>query len=317
MTPTGPAPTTTTSRSNASPCSPSRLVPTNTDRTCRILGRERLLSSPRSSGTCPRGSSAAAVRRGVGLLSQSRLDGGPITGSVVLVGGLVGVLGRASGVVARTAIEAMTRNAGVSPTLHNAACGVVGICSVAGALAHDAKTDVAVALHGELIIGDSVAAGTTGAERLLQLYLADAQRMSPPDGNFSAVILDPRVGTLTLITDLFASNPIFVALVGERVVASSELKGLIAAGLRPVTDYQGWAEILAYEHALGTHTPLDGVWLAPSAATVEIEADGTRRVTQRPRFHIDPLPDETDPRENRGGVRPSSRCGGLTSAQHR
>ena len=166
-------------------------------------------------------------------------------------------------------------------------CGLA-VCGDGTPWAQDGATGVTVVLDGELESADTMVGGERGARRVLELYLREGCLFDPPDGQFAAVIWDPRASSLILVMDRLGTRPLFVAEAAGSIVVASELKALVAAGLEPRLDPQGWAEILAFEHTLGESTPLLGVRLLPSATTTTIEADGRVTVRNRGRYRLDP-----------------------------
>lgn len=162
-------------------------------------------------------------------------------------------------------------------------------------LANDAGAGVWVAIQGELFTDDGPIAGDAAARAFLAGYLTRGERVDPRDGSFAAAIWDERRRRLLLLTDDHRSRPIFVAEIGGRLVAAGELKCLVAGGLAPRIDPQGWAELLAYEQTVAGATPLAGVTEMMAGTTLIVDAGG-RREHRRWRHRIAPEP-VTDPRE--------------------
>jgi asparagine synthetase B (glutamine-hydrolysing) len=130
----------------------------------------------------------------------------------------------------------------------------------AGLVRSDA-TGVVVAFEGELFASSGVVQGVAAAVRVLRAYLESGPAIVPPDGSFTAAIWDPRTRELMLVTDHAGTRPLYVSADGRRVLAASELKALVAAGVAPKLDLTGFAEVAAYEQHLGGRTLLEGVEL--------------------------------------------------------
>jgi hypothetical protein len=159
----------------------------------------------------------------------------------------------------------------------------LGFAGSRGGLASHPESGVLLALDGEAV-GES-------AEGLLGRYLAAGPHFEAPEGWFGALVWDPRTKELHAVTDRFGSRPVYVASRGRTLLVASELKALVAAGLEPRLDPVGWAELLAYEYANGSNTPLEGVTLVPPASVLTVSHDGRRRIHERWRYRVEPVDD--------------------------
>lgn len=159
----------------------------------------------------------------------------------------------------------------------------LGFAGDRGGLVSDPASGVLVALDGEAV-GES-------AEDVLGRYLAAGPHFEAPEGWFGALVWDPRTKELHAVTDRLGSRPLYVASRGRAVLVASELKALLAAGLEPRLDPLGWAELLAYEYANGSNTPLEDVSLVPPASVLTISEDGRRRIHERWRYRVEPVDD--------------------------
>jgi asparagine synthetase B (glutamine-hydrolysing) len=203
--------------------------------------------------------------------------------------GIVAVIGARDpeGVVRRAADPLLRRPTQRLSLASDVARGAaLGFAGERGGVTTDSTSGVVVAFDGELALPDGPRTGAEAAEVVCQSYL-DGEG-SVPDGWFAAAVWDPRVEELSLITDAFGHRPVYVARRGGSVLAAGELKALLAAGPRASIDIEAWAEMLAYEFPLGSHTPLAGVRLVPAASTVRIRASGQERVDERWRYRLEP-----------------------------
>ncbi len=141
--------------------------------------------------------------------------------------------------------------------------------------------------EGELL--DRPDAVSASAE-LLALNAEPGWSLEPPEGAYAAALWDAGRRRLLLITDRYASRPLYVARVGEALVASGELKALVAAGLKPKLGLQAWAEFLAYEHFLPGSSPLLGVDVVPAGTTVIHDERGAQARTHW-RYRLEPVGD--------------------------
>ena len=94
-----------------------------------------------------------------------------------------------------------------------------------------------------------------------------------------------------MLTDRQRRRHVYLARLRGGLVFAGELKALIAAGVRPELDLQGWSELLAYEHLLGDRTPLEGVRRLPAASTLTISPTGDERLVRRWRYRLEPADD--------------------------
>lgn len=172
----------------------------------------------------------------------------------------------------------------------------IGFAGERGGVDTHPPTGVVAAFDGELFLDDGVKGGREAARLLIDAYLEQGEWMDPPQGCFAAALWDPRTRELVLVNDRYARRPVWTASIDGAFVVAGELKGLVAAGLEPRIDVQGWAEFLAYESALLEDPILEGTRLLPPAAALIVGADGEERIHRRWAYRLEPEPD-TDERE--------------------
>jgi hypothetical protein len=172
----------------------------------------------------------------------------------------------------------------------------VGFAGERGGIDTDPQTGVVAAFDGELFLDEGVKGGREAARLLIDAYLEQGDRIDPPQGCFSAALWDPRGRELMLVNDRYARRPVWTAWIDGAFVAVAELKGLIAAGLEPRIEAQGWAEFLAYESALLEHPVLANTRLLPPAAVLVVGTGGEERIHRRWAYRVEPDPD-ADERE--------------------
>jgi hypothetical protein len=197
--------------------------------------------------------------------------------------------------VARQAVSPLLRRPGQRATILTSDAGDValGFAGERGAVVRDEESGVLLALDGELVV-EGTEPNQRAAELLLRRYLEGQLSVGGTDGWFAAAVWDPRRGQLMLVADRMGHRPLYTASRGREVLVASELKALTAAGLEREIDLEAWAEMLAYEHALGDHAPLAGVRLVPPGTAMTISADGKRTVDEQWRYRIEPEEDGGD-----------------------
>jgi len=208
--------------------------------------------------------------------------------------GIVGILRRKEAEqVARQAAAPLLRRPQQRATILTSAAGDValGFVGERGAAVRDEESGVILALDGELVV-EGTEPSERAAEHLLRRYLEGRLSVGETDGWFAAAVWDPRLDRLLLVADRMGHRPLYTASTGEGVLVASELKALTAAGLKPEIDLEAWAELLAYEYALGDHVALAGVRLVPPGTALTIGADGRVQAEEQWRYRIEPeVPD--------------------------
>jgi asparagine synthetase B (glutamine-hydrolysing) len=164
----------------------------------------------------------------------------------------------------------------------------LSFCGERGGVAADPETGVRVALDGEILTDDGVRTGVEAAADLLGRHLANGEALAVPEGSFAAAVWDPRSRSLHLVRDRFGQRPLYVARYRGGVLAASELKALVAAGVNPELDLQAWAEMLAFEYPLADSVPLAGVRIVPQASTLTLDEHGRETVRERWRYRVEP-----------------------------
>jgi asparagine synthetase B (glutamine-hydrolysing) len=112
-----------------------------------------------------------------------------------------------------------------------AGLGVVTLDPLAGgALSTDHASGVTVALHGELFAGAGGRRGAiaSGAAFLLEGWRREGSDfLARLDGEFAAVIWDPRRREMHVVTDRLGLRPLYVARPAGAFAAASEIKSLL------------------------------------------------------------------------------------------
>jgi asparagine synthase (glutamine-hydrolysing) len=119
-------------------------------------------------------------------------------------------------------------------------------------------------------------------------YLADlyerrgADVLDGVNGEYAAVIVDERDGTVSLVTDRLGSRALFYTTAEDgALVFSTAIQSLAADEfVVPAFDPEYLVEYLTYERAFGTKTPLKGVEKVPPGSVLTVDADG-ETVTER------------------------------------
>lgn len=111
------------------------------------------------------------------------------------------------------------------------------------------------------------------------------------DGDFAIGLWDAKVRRLVLTRDRVGVKPLFYHVDGERLIFASEIKGVFASGLCPITmDPQGLSDCFFYSHTVGPSTFWMGVRdLSPGT----VLCFDTRGLTIQRYFNPLERPDET------------------------
>ena len=161
----------------------------------------------------------------------------------------------------------------------------LGFAGERGDTVRDEATGSLAAFDGELY--EPFRTGADAAIEVLTAVLTEGDAYEPPDGAYAAAVWDATRESLFLLTDRWATRPLYVTRIGPVFVAAGELKALLAAGVRPELDLQAWAELLAYRHALDNRTPLAGIRALAPATTLALRA-GVEHELVRWRYRVEP-----------------------------
>jgi asparagine synthase (glutamine-hydrolysing) len=116
------------------------------------------------------------------------------------------------------------------------------------------------------------------------LYRSDhLHRIAWLNGSFSVAILDPSKNRAALITDRLGSKPLFIWHSGNKLMASSRLRALIAEEAVPKRmSMQGVTELLAYQRTIASHTQYADV-MAMTASQIWVWQNGklTKRTARK------------------------------------
>jgi asparagine synthase (glutamine-hydrolysing) len=84
------------------------------------------------------------------------------------------------------------------------------------------------------------------------------------DGMFGFAVWDDVERTLTLVRDRFGIKPIYYAEVGGRLLFGSEIKALLAAGLRAAPSSDALQEYFTFQNVFSDRTLFEGVRMLPA-----------------------------------------------------
>lgn len=129
---------------------------------------------------------------------------------------------------------------------------------------------------------DPVAAARTA-------FLDDASPgcLSSTNGPFAAAVSDETDGHLELITDRYGMYPIYVAKYRSAVLFSTQIKGLLAAGVLPLElNPLAITLMLTIGELVGEHTPFRAIRLLPAGSKV-VFSTGTESVTRYWQYQFD------------------------------
>src|SRR5262245_53477673 len=139
-------------------------------------------------------------------------------------------------------------------------------------------------VHGEIrglgAAGDLAAAVLERARR-------DPAALAGLEGSFVAAIWDAPAGRLVLVNDRFGLRNLYYACVGGCLVFAPLVAPLLGlTGVDAAPDAAAAADLLAFEHVLGSRTMARGVRALPPASIARFEA-GTLHLSRywTPRYH--------------------------------
>lgn len=201
------------------------------------------------------------------------------------MGGIVVAVGGGAERAVRRGAEPLLRRPWHSLSMWCGPRVAVGFCGEHGGVTE--ALGVVVALDGELLIEDRVASNDEAMFHVLRSYRRSGHELRGLSGQFAAVVWDSATDELLLVVDQLGRRPLYLARDDGVVLAASELKALVAAGIQPRLDLDGAAQLLSYEHLLGATTPLAGAELLSAASTTVISATG-RATVDRGRHRVNP-----------------------------
>jgi asparagine synthase (glutamine-hydrolysing) len=90
------------------------------------------------------------------------------------------------------------------------------------------------------------------------------------DGMFAFAVWDERERTLTLVRDRFGVKPLYYAEVGGRLLFGSEIKALLAAGMRTRVSADALREYFTFQNVYSDRTLFDGVRMLPAGHLLRV-----------------------------------------------
>ena len=157
---------------------------------------------------------------------------------------------------------------------------------------------IALVFNGEIynflalrdrLLRDVPLSSRTDTEVVLRLYeLMGLRCLAELNGDFALAILDQRIGKLFLIRDRAGVKPLYYSETGGRLLFGSEIKALVAGGLRPELAVEGLQRYFVFKYTPGNDTLFRGVKRLPPGHYLEHDlASGTSRVVRfwEPAFH--------------------------------
>lgn len=135
---------------------------------------------------------------------------------------------------------------------------------------------------------------TSDTEVLLHMYILEGEQfIRKINGFFALAIYDKVFETVYIARDRFGVKPFYIYHDTEKIIFSSEMKGLMAYGIPKEIDYVSLYSYLQLNYVPGNHSILQNVIkLKPSNYGI-IKPDGQIEFTEY--YHIDPTPAFTGP----------------------
>jgi len=131
-------------------------------------------------------------------------------------------------------------------------------------------------MEGEIYAAGSAPPKDSDLECLITHATRGAEGLRALNGSFVAALWDQERRELTLINDRFGMRPLYYAVVGGRLLFSSNLAALLAdPALVPVPDKTGLAQFLTFGQYLGSDTSVAGIKVLPASSIATFRADGS------------------------------------------
>jgi asparagine synthase (glutamine-hydrolysing) len=188
--------------------------------------------------------------------------------------------------------------AGRTAFLGHARLSIIDLSSAGHQPMFAAGGDVALVYNGEIynfevlrdrLLKDVALASRTDTEIVLKLYERHGlDCLAELNGDFAIAILDRRSAKLYLVRDRAGVKPLYYALDGERLLFGSEVKALLAGGLRAELDGPGLQRWFVFKYTPGNDTLFRGVRRLPPGHYLEYDLSTGRARELRwwtPPFH--------------------------------
>jgi asparagine synthase (glutamine-hydrolysing) len=128
-----------------------------------------------------------------------------------------------------------------------------------------------------IVHGEITSLGDEPAPAVLACACKDPAALARLEGSFVAAIWDAPRGRLVLVNDRFGLRNLYYALVGNCIVFSPLVGPLCRLeGVDASPDAAAAADLLAFDHVLGTRTLARGVQALPPASIACFDAEGLR-----------------------------------------
>lgn len=98
-------------------------------------------------------------------------------------------------------------------------------------------------------------------------------------GMFSFAIYDLESGKLSIVRDRLGIKPLFYARSGERLIVSSEAKGIFATGLiEPRLNVESVRDFFFYQFSVSPHTAFEDIFDLPPGHYMEVSPDSAEKI---------------------------------------
>ena len=128
------------------------------------------------------------------------------------------------------------------------------------------------------------------AQLFVDLYFTNSlAKTAWLNGSFASIILDPKRSRVVLITDRFATRPIFVSNTNANLLACSRLGAMIPEpAVAKIPSKQGIAELLSFQRTFADHTQYENIASIPAAQVWVWENGSIKKQTSRRLSWSDP-----------------------------
>ncbi|MBM4196592.1 MAG: asparagine synthase (glutamine-hydrolyzing) [Gammaproteobacteria bacterium] len=178
------------------------------------------------------------------------------------------------------------RVAGRQVFLGHARLSIIDLSAAGNQPMFTAGGQVALVFNGEVynfqqlrerFLRDTPMASRTDTEVVLKLYeQRGIDSLRELNGDFALALLDQRSRRLYLVRDRIGVKPLYYSITPDRLLFGSEVKALVAGGLRPELDTEGLQRYFVFKYTPGTDTLFQGVRRVPPGHYLELDLDTGR-----------------------------------------
>ncbi len=147
--------------------------------------------------------------------------------------------------------------------------------------------------RNELIAKGIELRSTGDTEVLLHMYILEGEEfIRKINGFFALAIYDKVFETLYIARDRYGVKPFYIYHDTEKIIFSSEMKGILAYGVKKDIDFVSLYNYLQLNYVPGNHSIFQNIIKLKPGSYVLVKPDGQIAFTEY--YHIDPTPAFSD-----------------------